>query len=156
MILLELHGNESRINAGSGFRRLGGAEFALIFPLLPAPKRRGCKPTYVREILNALFYLIRSGCPWRLPPRGLSSVHDAWRDSGLWTPIVCGREDLRVDRPSQTPRQRLRGDRRVRPRIPRVPARPTPRKALRSGKVSFESGSKEQRRTSEAPCPFRR
>jgi hypothetical protein len=40
---------------------LSDAEFALIFPLLPAPKRRGRKPTCPREILNALFYLIRSG-----------------------------------------------------------------------------------------------
>ena len=42
---------------------LSDEEFALIFPLLPAPKRRGRKRTCAREILNALFYLIRSGCP---------------------------------------------------------------------------------------------
>src|SRR5580700_2066872 len=54
---------------------LSESEFALIFPLLPAPKRRGRKPTCAREILNALFYLIRAGCPWRLLPR-LSAVHD--------------------------------------------------------------------------------
>ena len=48
---------------------LSEAEFALIFPLLPAPKRRGRKPTCARAVLNALFYLIRSGCPWRLLPK---------------------------------------------------------------------------------------
>src|SRR5271155_4876933 len=48
---------------------LSESEFALIFPLLPAPKRRGRKPTCAREILNALFYLIRAGCPWRLLPK---------------------------------------------------------------------------------------
>ena len=48
---------------------LSDAEFALIFALLPAPKRRGRKPTCAREILNALFYLIRAGCPWRLLPK---------------------------------------------------------------------------------------
>ena len=74
---------------------LSDAEFALIFPLLPAPKRRGRKPTRPREILNALFYLIRSGCPWRLLPKDFppfTTVQNrfySWRDSGLWTQIVC-------------------------------------------------------------------
>ena len=54
---------------------LSDAEFALIFPLLPARKRRGRKPTCAREILDALFYLIRSGCPWRLLPKDFP-VHD--------------------------------------------------------------------------------
>ena len=40
---------------------LSDAEYAVILPLLPARKRRGRKPTCAREILNALFYLIRSG-----------------------------------------------------------------------------------------------
>src|SRR6516164_4683530 len=74
---------------------LSDAEFALIFPLLPAPKRRGRKATCAREILNALFYLIRSGCPWRLLPKDFppfTTVQNrfyAWRDSGLWSQIVC-------------------------------------------------------------------
>ena len=40
---------------------LSDAEFGLIFPLLPTRKRRRRRPTCAREILNALFYLIRSG-----------------------------------------------------------------------------------------------
>ena len=74
---------------------LSDEEFALIFPLLPAPKRRGRKRRCAREILNALFYLIRSGCPWRLLPKDFppfTTVQNrfyAWRDSGLWTQIVC-------------------------------------------------------------------
>ena len=43
---------------------LSDAEFAIIEPLLPPPKPRGRKPTDAREILNALFYLIRTGGPW--------------------------------------------------------------------------------------------
>lgn len=70
-------------------------EFALIAPLLPPPKRRGRKRTDPHEILNALFYLIRCGCPWRLLPKSFppfTTVQNhfyAWRDSGLWTQIVC-------------------------------------------------------------------
>ena len=74
---------------------MSDAEFALIRPLLPSPKRRGRKPTDPRTILNALFYLIRSGCPWRLLPKDFppfTTVQNhfyAWRDSGLWGQIVC-------------------------------------------------------------------
>jgi transposase len=45
--------------------------------------------------LNALFYLIRCGCPWRLLPKDFppfTTVQNhfyAWRDSGLWEQIVC-------------------------------------------------------------------
>jgi transposase len=70
------------------------AEFALIAPLLPPPKRRGRKPTEAEAILNALFYLIRCGCPWRYLPKDFppfTTVQNrfyAWRDSGLWAQIV--------------------------------------------------------------------
>lgn len=45
-------------------------EFALIGPHLPAPKRLG-RPREVdlREVLNAILYLLRTGCPWRLLPK---------------------------------------------------------------------------------------
>ena len=70
------------------------AEFALIEPLLPPPKRRGRKPTDPQVILNAMFYLIRCGCPWRYLPKDFppfTTVQNkfyAWRDSGLWAQII--------------------------------------------------------------------
>ena len=70
---------------------LSDAEFALIAPLLPAARKR----TDPRIILNALFYLVRSGCPWRLLPKDFppfTTVQNqfyAWRDSGLWTQIIA-------------------------------------------------------------------
>jgi len=70
------------------------AEFALIAPLLPLAKRRGRKRTDPQAILNALFYMIRCGCPWRYLPKDFppfTTVQNrfyAWRDSGLWTQIV--------------------------------------------------------------------
>jgi transposase len=69
-------------------------EFALIEPLLPPPKRRGRKPTDPQLILNAMFYLIRCGCPWRYLPKDFppfTTVQNrfyAWRDSGLWAQII--------------------------------------------------------------------
>jgi len=74
---------------------LSDAEFALIAPLLPAAKMCGRKRTDPRIILNALFYLVRSGCPWRLLPKDFppfTTVQNqfyAWRDSGLWTQIIA-------------------------------------------------------------------
>ena len=71
------------------------AEFALIAPLLPAPKKRGRKPTDAQHILKAIFYMIRCGCPWRLLPKDFppyTTVQNrfyAWRDSGLWAQIVA-------------------------------------------------------------------
>src|SRR5208283_130059 len=58
------------------------------------------------------------------------------------------RTDVRLDQPSQTPRQRLRSDNRVLARMaphrPRLPAHATPRQALRSTNVIFESGSETE------------
>ena len=74
---------------------LSDDEYALVAPLLPPAKPRGRKPTDAREILNALFYLVRAGCSWRLLPKcfpPFTTVQNrfyAWRDSGLWEQIVC-------------------------------------------------------------------
>ncbi len=69
-------------------------EFELISALLPPPKKRGRKPTDLRIVLDALFYMIRVGCPWRLLPKDFppfTTVQNrfyAWRDSGLWPQII--------------------------------------------------------------------
>jgi transposase len=73
---------------------MSDAEFELISPLLPAPKKLGRKPTDFRVVLNAVFYMIRVGCPWRLSPKDFppfTTVQNrfyAWRDSGLWPQII--------------------------------------------------------------------
>jgi transposase len=44
-------------------------EWARIEPLMPAPARRGRRRrTQMREIFNAIRYLVRSGCGWRMLP----------------------------------------------------------------------------------------
>jgi transposase len=73
---------------------LSDEEFALLAPLLPTAKPRGRKPTDARSILNALFYMVRCGCPWRYLPKDFppfTTVQNrfyAWRDSGVWDQIV--------------------------------------------------------------------
>ncbi len=70
---------------------LTDAEFTLVAPHLPAPSRIG-RPREVdpREVLDAIFYLLRTGCPWRLlprefPPRStvLGYFRRLWED-GTW------------------------------------------------------------------------
>lgn len=49
---------------------LTNEEWAQIEPFLPKPARRGRKPKVaLREILNAIRYLARTGCGWRMLPK---------------------------------------------------------------------------------------
>lgn len=50
---------------------LTDAEWAIIEPLLPTKtERRGTPRKWsLREILNGLFYQVRTGCQWRMMPR---------------------------------------------------------------------------------------
>lgn len=49
---------------------LTDAEWDIVRPFLPTPPKRGCKPTTdLREVLNALRYLARSGGGWRMLPK---------------------------------------------------------------------------------------
>ena len=50
---------------------LTDAEFALVEPRLPPPCRLGRRRTTdLRAVLDAIFYLLRTGCQWRLLPKG--------------------------------------------------------------------------------------
>ena len=49
---------------------LSDAEWALLEPLLASPERRGRPPKWsTRRIADAVFYLLKSGCAWRMLPR---------------------------------------------------------------------------------------
>lgn len=48
---------------------LTDAQWQLLEKLLPKPKRRGRPRTPLRQIVNALLYVVKSGCHWRLLPQ---------------------------------------------------------------------------------------
>ena len=49
---------------------LTAAQWALIEPLLPAPKPKGRKRRVdLREITNAILYVLKGGISWRMLPR---------------------------------------------------------------------------------------
>jgi putative transposase len=73
---------------------LTDGEWARIAPLLPAAKRGGRpRTTDLREVVNAIFYLLRGGCSWRLLPHDFpvwQTVYDyfrTWRRAGVWERI---------------------------------------------------------------------
>jgi transposase len=73
---------------------LTDTEWAVIEPLLPEPHARGRPRRWpAREILNAIFYVLRGGIAWRLLPSDLppkSTVFrwfSLWRDTGLFETI---------------------------------------------------------------------
>ncbi len=65
------------------------AEWAVIEPLLPPPARLGRRrSTDLREVFNAIQFMLATGCQWRAIPRcfpPLTTVQNsfyAWRDAG--------------------------------------------------------------------------
>jgi putative transposase len=70
---------------------LTDAQWDVLKPHLPAPNKRGAPRTVnLREIINALLYLARTGCQWRMLPHDLppwQTVYEyfkKWRDEGTW------------------------------------------------------------------------
>src|SRR5215213_10957521 len=70
---------------------LSDAEWGCLEPLLPAPKASGRPRLYSpREILDAIYYVVRSGCAWRLLPHDFlpwKTVYHYfrfWRLDGTW------------------------------------------------------------------------
>jgi len=64
---------------------LTDAEWALIGPMIPPAKRGGRKRTVdVREVLNAIFYVLATGCQWKALPRDLPPKSTAHSYFMLW------------------------------------------------------------------------
>ena len=74
---------------------LTDAQWQRLEPLIPAAKPGGRpRKTDMRAAMNAIFYLLRTGCPWRYLPRGpfppRSTVYNIFRQfqrDGAWERI---------------------------------------------------------------------
>lgn len=61
------------------------AEWALIAPLIPPARRGGRKRSVdVREVLNAIFYVLATGCQWKALPKDLPPKSTAHFYFMLW------------------------------------------------------------------------
>lgn len=66
-------------------------EWTILKPLIP-PAKAGGRPRSVnmREVLNGIFYVLKSGCQWDmlsrdLPPKGtVYHYNNTWRKGGTW------------------------------------------------------------------------
>lgn len=65
-------------------------QWQVIRQLLPKPSRRGRKPICRRWVINAILYVTRTGCQWRMLPAEFpnwSTVYGIfwhWRNEGVW------------------------------------------------------------------------
>jgi putative transposase len=83
---------------------LTDAQWELIRPLIPVHRVGRPRVVDMREVLNAILYLVRSGCQWDMLPHDLlpkSTVYDhfaQWRDDGTWQQILDAlRRQVRVE-----------------------------------------------------------
>jgi putative transposase len=73
---------------------LSDDEWEILKPLIPEAKPEGRpRAHHPRELLNAIFYVLRGGCAWRLLPHDFlpwqTAYHyfRAWRMDGTWERI---------------------------------------------------------------------
>src|SRR3712207_2138014 len=94
---------------------LSDAEWSCIEPHIPTPKAPGRPRVHpLREVLNAIFYIVRSGCAWRLLPHDFppwKTIHHyfrTWRIDGTWgrgctPPCASGYESVWAEILNQAP-----------------------------------------------------
>jgi transposase len=82
---------------------LTDAEWQVLAPRLPPPARTGRHRSWsMRELFNAIFYVLRGGVPWRMLPEHFPPHQTAYRwftrfrDDGTW-------EILRLDGNPENP-----------------------------------------------------
>jgi putative transposase len=116
-------------------------QWRLLAPLLPEAKPGGRpRTTDLREVVNAILYLTRTGCGWRHLPHEFPpwpTVHDyyrAWRRDGTWQRI---HDRLRE-------RVRRRAGRRPEPRIAVLDSQSV-KTTDRGGEAGFDAGKKSVR-----------
>ena len=76
---------------------LTDAAWALVLPLLPPARTGGRRRTTdLRAVLDAIFYLLRTGCQWRLLPLDFPAwgtvyhYFRTWKNNGVWTCVQRG------------------------------------------------------------------
>jgi len=83
---------------------LSDAEWSYLVPHLPPPKTGGRPRIHSpRAVLDAIFYVLKSGCPWRLLPRDFPPWRTVyhyfrqWRLAGIFEQINAAlRKRLRI------------------------------------------------------------
>jgi len=90
---------------------LTDVSWELLAPLIPPEKRGGRhRSVAMREVINAIFYVLRSGCAWRLLPHDFPAwqtvygYFNQWRRDGLWEQLnaaLCATVRAQEDRAAE-------------------------------------------------------
>jgi transposase len=74
---------------------LTDAQWEMLEPLIPQPSLQGRRPFVSRrEVVNAILYVLRSGCPWRMLPYEFPKWQTVyynfrrWEREGVWDRIL--------------------------------------------------------------------
>ncbi len=118
---------------------LTDAEWALLVPLLPPPSRRG-RPRHVdlREVVNAIFYMLWTGCSWRALPKDFPAFTTVqnyfypWSRSGVLNRI----------RARFTALERLRSGRSTEPSAAIIDSQSVTTVEAGSGGCGYDAGKK--------------
>ena len=72
---------------------VSGEQWRIVQKLLPPPKRRGRPAIDRRWVLDAILYVVKTGCQWRQLPhdfprwKTVYTVFWRWRNDGIWQKI---------------------------------------------------------------------
>ena len=74
---------------------LSDEQWSILEPNIPQPSLEGRPPTIERrEVVNAILYVLRSGCPWRLLPYEFPAWQSVyyyfrrWQREGVWDRVL--------------------------------------------------------------------
>lgn len=66
--------------------KLSDEHWAIIGPLLPAERGRGCRPAFDnRQFLDGMLWILRTGAPWRDLPEEFGNWNSVWRRFRRWS-----------------------------------------------------------------------
>ncbi len=83
---------------------LSDEEWLILQPLLASPEKRGRPPKWpARRVADAVFYLLRSGCAWRMLPKEYPPWQTVYYHFRRW------RRDGRLRRAHDWLREAVRG-----------------------------------------------
>ena len=73
------------------FSDVTNRQWQLVRQLLPRRSRRGRKPIDRRRVINAIFYVVRTGCQWRMLPKDFPNWNTVYGIFWRWRTMVPGK-----------------------------------------------------------------
>lgn len=78
-------------------QELSDKQWQALLPLLPKPKKQvgkvGRSPLNLREVINGILYVIKTGCQWSMLPsdypnqKSVFHYYNSWSKKGIWEKI---------------------------------------------------------------------